>query len=189
MSPAIIEIGIVEMDLTTLKVNRERSHFVRPEKFEISSRCTRLTGITTDHIRAGKRFPEVLASVVKEFTPSEALCCTWGNDADLIARECERHGLRTPLRNLLDLAHLVRGLLLLRDTPSLDWAVAALDLTFAGVRHTAVGDARNTALVHAAVLRRIGQHPDSPAGLHVGPAEAAELSPFAQKLLQAITNH
>ena len=46
MRQEIIEIGVVEMDLQTLEITRERARFVRPRRWEISDRCTELTGIT-----------------------------------------------------------------------------------------------------------------------------------------------
>jgi inhibitor of KinA sporulation pathway (predicted exonuclease) len=186
MRQEVIEIGVVEMDLQTLEITHESSHFVRPKRWEISDRCTELTGITKDDIKDARPFPEVLASLTEEFSPSKALCCTWGNDAGLIASTCQAHGLKTPLRYLLDLARLFEGLFLLKQTASLRSAVDMLDLEFDGVPHGALVDARNTARVHAAVIRRMRREPD-PVAAPVKPAiEAAPITPFGEKLRRVI---
>jgi inhibitor of KinA sporulation pathway (predicted exonuclease) len=186
MRQEIIEIGLVEMDLHTLEITREKSHFVRPKRWEISDRCTNLTGITKEDIRSARPFPEVLAALTDEFSPSRALCCTWGNDAGLIAAACQSQGLRTPLRYLLDLAHLFQGLFLLKQTPGLRSAVGMLDLEFDGVPHGALVDARNTARVHAAVIHRMKRQPVPPPTPARQAAEVAALTPFGEKLRQAL---
>lgn len=186
MQQEIIEVGFVEMDLSTLRITREKSCFVKPKRWEISPRCTKLTGITAADIRTARSFPDVLSSLTKEFSPSTALCCTWGDDAEVIAATCEQHGLRTPLRNLLDLANLVKGLLLLRDSPSLGSAVEALGLKFDGAPHTAMADARNTALIHRAVLQRMRRLSGPLASQADETNEPLDLSSFGQKLRAAL---
>jgi hypothetical protein len=44
MRQEIIENGVVEMDLLTLKLTREAAYFVRPHRWEISDKCAKLTG-------------------------------------------------------------------------------------------------------------------------------------------------
>jgi inhibitor of KinA sporulation pathway (predicted exonuclease) len=182
----IIEIGVVEMDLLTLQITRERSRFIRPRQWEISSKCTDLTGITEDDIQHARPFLEVLDSLTAEFAPSKALCCTWGDDAELIAAAYQSHGLKTPLRNLLNLAQLFKGLFLLTQIASLGRAIAMLGMEFDGVPHGALVDARNTAKVHAAVIRRMRREPDPPAVPFKKPVEMAPRSVFAEKLRQSL---
>lgn len=153
MRQEIIEIGVVAMDPQTLRIIRENSYFVRPKRWEISEHCTELTGITKDDIQRARPFPGVIESLTQEFTPGEALCCAWGNDAGLIASTCQTHGLKTPLRYRRDLSQLLQSAFLLRQTPSLRNAVEILGLEFDDVPHGALADARNTARVHAAVIR------------------------------------
>ncbi|WP_263375313.1 3'-5' exonuclease [Granulicella aggregans] len=185
LSHEIIEIGVVEMDTATLKITRERSYFVRPKRWEISPRCAKLTGITADDIRTARTFPEVIAKVVKEFSPSTALSCTWGDDAALIAAACHRHGLPMPIRNVLDLAPLFQGLFLLKQMASLHNAVLMLGLNFDGVPHGALPDARNTALLHAEVLRRMRREPDPEASVPMTDLPPA-MTAFGEKLLAAL---
>ena len=181
----IIEIGVVEMDPATLKITRERSCFVRPKRWEISPRCTKFTGITSDDIRTARTLPEVIAKVTEEFSPSSALCCTWGDDASLIATACHKNRLRMPFRNVQDLAPLFQSLFLLHEMAGLHSAVSMMGLTFDGVPHGALPDARNTALLHAAVLRRMRKESD-PLPVIEQARGSTELTPFAQKLRRAL---
>jgi len=188
MKQEIIEIGIAEMDLATLAITRERSYFIRPRRWEISPRCTNLTGITKDDIQSGRPFVDVLTALTEEFAPSQALCCTWGNDAALIAAACQTIGLKTPLRNLLDLAYLFQRLFLLKQQASLASATQLLGLNFEGVPHGALVDARNTASVHAAIIRRMRREPDPPLPSVVEPTVLELNSVFAEKLRNACTS-
>ncbi len=42
------------MDLSTLCITQQASHFVRPRRWEISLKCTQLTGITAEDIQSAK---------------------------------------------------------------------------------------------------------------------------------------
>jgi len=59
MKQEIIEVGIVAMDLANLKLLDEASYFVRPRRWEISQKCTMITGITDQDIRSAKPLGEV----------------------------------------------------------------------------------------------------------------------------------
>jgi inhibitor of KinA sporulation pathway (predicted exonuclease) len=182
MRQEIIEIGIVEMNLLTLEIIRERSHFVRPRRWDISERCSDLTGITADDIRHARPFPEVIASVAEEFAPETGLCCTWGNDAAVIASACQSHKLKSPLRNLVDLANLFQRVFLLKDQLSLGSAIGILGLEFQGVPHSALVDARNTATAHAALIRRMRCEADPPPTPVEMSVETLSLSHFGEML-------
>jgi inhibitor of KinA sporulation pathway (predicted exonuclease) len=138
MKQEIIEIGMTELNLITLQTTQEASHFVRPKRWEISSKCTYFTGITTDDIRQACSFPKVLESLTEQFAPSRALWCTWGNDASLIAATCQAHGLKTLLRNLLDLSQLFQCLFQLKQRASLQNAVEVLGMGFDGFLQSAI---------------------------------------------------
>lgn len=186
MKPEIIEIGIVEMDLVTLDITRERSYFIRPRRWQISTLCTNLTGITENDIQSGRPFAQVLTELTEEFAPSQALCGTWGNDAALIAAACQTNGRQNPLRNLLDLAFLFQRLFLLKQQSGLASAIQMLGFDFEGVAHGALVDARNTARAHAAIIRRMRREPDPPSIIE--PARAEPRSIFAEKLSSACTS-
>lgn len=151
----IIEIGLVELDLKSLAILREAAYLIRPRRLEISRRCTRITGIEQQDLKNAPRFPVVLEQLIRDFNPCEKLCCVWGNDLEIFAKACGTYRLRTPFHRGMDLSQVVWDALLLRERPSVKSAVQRLELPFDGVAHTALADARNTAHVHAELLRRI----------------------------------
>jgi inhibitor of KinA sporulation pathway (predicted exonuclease) len=186
MQPEIIEIGVVEMDLQTLETTRENSYFVRPKRWEITERCTELTGIIKDDIQNARPFPAVIEALKEEFVPGKAQCCAWGHDASLIASTCQAHGFKTPLRYRMDMSRLVQELFLLKQTPGLRDAVEMLGLDFDGVPHGALVDAQNTARVHAALIHRMRREPDP---IRSPVKQLIEMSPitfFGEKLRRAI---
>ena len=182
----IIEVGVIEMDLETLNITREAAYFVRPRRWEVSSACTQLTGITSADIQSARPFAEVLTTLTEQFQPSGKICGTWGEDAALIARTCNSQGIKSPLRNLLDVSQFFQRALLLRQQVGLGKAVEMLGFDFDGVPHGALADARNTAWVHAAIIRRMRREADSPPLPARERKEVAGLSVFAEKLRQCL---
>jgi inhibitor of KinA sporulation pathway (predicted exonuclease) len=182
MQPEIIEVGIVEMDLVTLSITKEASYFVRPRRWEISPECTKLTGITTEDIRKAKPLDEVLVLLTKQFQPATKPCCAWGDDFSVIARKCTSLGLISPFRRSIDLSKIFQGAFVTKDQASLVAAIQMLGLEFDGIPHGALPDARNTAYLHASILRRMRREPDPAAAPAAELNEVSSLSPFAQKL-------
>jgi DNA polymerase III epsilon subunit-like protein len=56
----IIEIGAVEVDLNSLEIARKAAYLLRPRHLDIGSRCTRITGISTEDLKSARAFQEVL---------------------------------------------------------------------------------------------------------------------------------
>jgi inhibitor of KinA sporulation pathway (predicted exonuclease) len=185
MQQEIIEIGIVEMDLAKLDISQEASYFVRPRRWEISPKCTMLTGITDDDIRRATPLNDVLGVITKNFQPTNKPCCTWGDDLLVIERTCSSAGLVSPFRRPVDLSKVFQGAFVTKDQVSLSAAIQMLGLEFDGVPHGALPDARNTARLHAAILRRMRREPDPEPIPAVETNEVAPLSPFAQRLATA----
>jgi inhibitor of KinA sporulation pathway (predicted exonuclease) len=122
----------------------------------------------------------------EKFNPANKPCFTWGDDVSVMARTCKSLGLVSPFRRPIDLAKIFNGVFATKEQTSLGKAIQMLGLEFDGVPHGALPDARNTAHVHASVLRRMRREPDpvaSPVGVRV---ETVSLSPFAQKLSQCL---
>ena len=103
MNQEIIEVGIVAMDLADLKLLDEASYFVRPRRWEISQKCTKITGITDQDIRNAKPLGEVVRALTKRFQPEGKPCCTWGEDVPIFARACGAVGLVNPFGRAIDL--------------------------------------------------------------------------------------
>jgi 3'-5' exoribonuclease 1 len=154
----IIEIGIVEMDLSTLAITCEAQYFVRPSgRWEISGYCTKITGITKSDIIRADSLEEVLKGLEPRFQPDGKRTAAWGNDVAVLKNACASANLESPFRRSLDLSQLFRELFLLPDRLSLEAALQHLGMTFEGIKHGALPDARNEARLHSAVLRGIRQ--------------------------------
>ncbi len=79
----------------------------------------------------------------------------WGEDGPILARACRHHRVRMPFRRSIDLSQIVRQVLLLENLTSLRTALELLGLEFDGCAHMALADAKNTALLHAEIIRRL----------------------------------
>jgi inhibitor of KinA sporulation pathway (predicted exonuclease) len=169
--PEIIEIAAVELEVTSLQIVRERSYLVRPQR-EISRRCTKITGLTSEDFKGAAPFREVIAEIGSEW-PGRATSIAWGEDGPILTRACRQHRVRMPFRRFIDLSQIVRQALLFENQLSLRAALGLLGLQFDGCAHMALADARNTARLHAEVIRRLrAPGPD--------PAPASEVSGPAQ---------
>ena len=151
--PEIIEIGIVELDIASLRIVRERDYLVRPHR-DISRRCTKITGLTNEAFKGAKPFTDVIAGIGSEW-PGRAISIAWGEDGATLTRACRQHRVRMPFRRSIDLSQLVRQALLFENQLSLRAALELLGLAFDGCAHTALADARNTARLHAEIMRRL----------------------------------
>ena len=112
---------------------------------------------------------------------SSAAC--GADDADLLSAACQSFGMRSPLRNVVDLGQLFWRLFVLRQRPSVQNATEILGLRFNGVPHTALADARNTALIHAEIVRRVREQPVSSAVIAETRREPENSTVFAEKLM------
>lgn len=193
MRPEIIEIGVVLMDLGSLEICAEASHFVRPKRWEISDKCAKLTGITTTDIQSAKPFDVVIGEITESFQPKGKLCVTWGaSDTSAIADACRQYGLVSPFRNHCDIDHLFKRNFLFRDSVSLREAVSFLGLTFDGFPHGALPDARNTAYVHAAIIRRLRNEvvpPSTPSKEEILPAPISDFGAKLSRSLESLSRN
>jgi inhibitor of KinA sporulation pathway (predicted exonuclease) len=151
--PEIIEIGIVELDLSSLRIVRERDYLVRPHR-DISRRCTKITGLTNEDFRGAKPFTDVIARIGSEW-PGRATSIAWGEDGPTLRRACRQESVRMPFRRFIDLSQMVRQTLLFENQLSLRAAPELLGLQFDGCAHMALADARNTARLHTEIMRRL----------------------------------
>ena len=145
MSPEPIEIGLVEADVETLEVLRERRFLVRPTRSEVSSFCEGLTGLSGGDLRKdGRRFEEAIRSIAKEFGVGSKACVAWGNDWSAIQAECALRGVANPFppEHAINLGGLYA--LLAGGTSRIGQVQAVEDLGvgFVGRPHGAVADAR-----------------------------------------------
>lgn len=182
----IIEIGVVEMDLTSFAIVREAQHFVRPTGlWEISEYCTKITGITRSDIIPAYSLEDVLKKLENQFEFSGKRTVAWGHDVSVIKQACRSAKLDCPFRHPMDLSSLCRDLFFLSGQPSLESALELMGMEFEGVQHGALPDARNTARLHGGILQEFSESRCR----NVVPTKSElmepQLSPFATKLALA----
>ncbi len=100
----------------------------------------------------------------------------------MISKICTSLGLVSPFRRPIDLSKVFQGAFTTKDQVSLSAALQMLDLKFDGIAHGALPDAKNTARIHASILRRMRRELDPVPLQVIERTEVASLSPFAQKL-------
>jgi len=186
MQQEIIEIGVVAMDLNDLRILHEASYFVRPRRWEISLKCTQLTGITHEDVRGASSLGDVLQAVSSRFQPKDVPCCTWGDDVSVLAKACRSQGLVSPFRRPIDLAVVFQGAFAMNDRVGLKTATEMLDLAFDGFAHGALPDARNTALIHRELLRRLRRLSEQTISKDSHEIAPQPLSQFAQTLIRSL---
>jgi len=183
----IIEIGLVELDPVSLLIRREASYLVRPRQLEISRRCSAITGITRCDLIGARPLREVIAKIAGEW-PSKSTCFAWGEDEEVFVRACRAHRVPVPFRRFVDLSRTFQRMLLLSQQASVRRAIEALGLPFDGCEHMALSDARNTARIHAEILRRLrsAEPPAAPRPRTVSPCEPTWFGQLLQQSLLAI---
>jgi inhibitor of KinA sporulation pathway (predicted exonuclease) len=183
----IIEIGLVELDPTSLNINREASYLVRPRQLDISFRCTAITGITRCDLIGARPLREVIAKIAGEW-PSKSTCFAWGEDEEVFVRACRAHQVPAPFRRFVDLSRTFQRMFLLSQQTSVRRATEALGLLFDGCEHMALADARNAARIHAEILRRLRstEPPATPRPKIVSPCKLTWFGQLLQQSLLAI---
>lgn len=182
MQQEIIEVGIVALDLNELEIVGEASYYVRPRRWEISPMCTEITGITEEDIRSARPLGEVLETLKERFQPRGKPCYAWGEDISILAQKCSSIKLASPFGRSLDLSRILQAAFAAKEQMGLKAATEMLGIDFDGFAHGALPDARNTARVHASILRRLRREPDPIDRPSLAGTTAVALSPFAQKL-------
>ena len=148
--------------------------------------CTQLTGITHENVRTASSLRDVLDVLSKRFEPTGIPCCTWGEDVSILAKACKTSGLVSPFGRSIDLSVVFQGIFAMKERVGLKTATEILGIEFDGFAHGALPDARNTALVHQSLLRRLRCEPDPTTSAVLRVVEPHSLSPFARKLTRSL---
>lgn len=186
----IIEIGLVELDTASLNITREANYLVRPHLIDMALATSALTGIPRADLLKASNFRDVIEKISIDW-PAKATCFAWGADGEILSRACHEHGIKVPFRRFVDLGQQVQNTFLLLQPLSVRNTIEALDLPFDGAMHMAVADARNTARIHAEIIRRI-RSCDPPPILHLDGDLVAEVTWFSKALqssLAALERH
>jgi inhibitor of KinA sporulation pathway (predicted exonuclease) len=156
----IIQLGVVELDTVSLEIGRTADWLARPRNWDgITPFCTSLTGITRDAVKdKGRPWPEVAATFRNTFGPANKVVLGWGRDDIDIAATCADYSIADPMAgcDYVNVAQLYRMLMGSGSAKvGLEDAMDNLSLQWPGRQHDALVDARATAIVWAAMARRL----------------------------------
>lgn len=155
----IIEIGavMVERQRDQFKVVDEFQSFVRPVRHpRLTAFCTALTSITQSDVSAAPRFVDAVALFKSWLYRYDGFVfCSWGDyDLNQLRQDCDFHRVPNPIGaphvNLKRAFTEAQGL---KKKPGLGEAIACAGLTFEGVHHRGIDDARNIARLLPLVFR------------------------------------
>ena len=151
----IIEVGICEIDMTTLAVGDPVSFLVRPSVSRISPFCTALTTLTQEMVDAsGQTFAEACRALEERFDARARVWASYGEyDRRMFEQQCRRTAVPYPFGprhlNVKTLAGLALGL---GREIGLDAMLDHLGLPLEGTHHRGGDDARNIARILAYLL-------------------------------------
>jgi inhibitor of KinA sporulation pathway (predicted exonuclease) len=152
----IISIGLARLDLSSLSIVKKQVYLVRPARSSISAFCTELTGLTLEKLRKeGRPLNEVIGSIRKEWGPLNRLCVAWGEDGAWLTAECNRIGLKSPFRNMLNLSVFIQVVEQVHKGVSLEERLLKEGLLPDHPLHDAGVDAANLARLAGAIIQRI----------------------------------
>ncbi|MED1566713.1 exonuclease [Bacillus paramycoides] len=145
----IVDIGAVKIEASTMKIMGEFSELVKPSA-QLTRHTTKLTGITKQDLVGVGSFPQIIEKFI-QFVGDEYTFISWGKeDYRFLSQDCTLHGVECPCmekESRFDLQKFVFQAYeeLFEHTPSLQFAVEQLGLTWQGRQHRALADAENTA--------------------------------------------
>ena len=152
----IIEIGVCAVDLASLERVEKRSILIKPVRSEVSEFCTRLTTLTSDHLKGAGSLGDATRILKKELFSQERLWASWGDyDRRQFERVCKEQGIGYPFGiSHLNVKTLFAVALGSERELGLDEAYARLGLPLEGTHHRGADDAWNIAGVLCRLLRR-----------------------------------
>ena len=145
-----IQIGIVEWNPTTLKVERTEDIFIKPKLSRISECCTNLTGINHHMTKKARPLHEVCNSLRKHYGGIRKPWMAWGDDKTALQEACSKLGAALPFEGpYIDLGLMWTILYGSAKSVGLRKAMTLSGLEFIGTPHRALDDAINTTKLFA----------------------------------------
>lgn len=146
----IIEIGICNLIIESGEIIDKQSIYILPERSEISSFCTNLTGITTNLVNEkGISFSLACKKIIDEYEPFGRVWGSYGEfDRSQLIKQCKDFDINYPL----GLTHInIKSLLALkrkfRKGRGMKSALISIGETLEGKHHNGADDAYNTAKI------------------------------------------
>jgi inhibitor of KinA sporulation pathway (predicted exonuclease) len=154
-----LEIGITEVDLFDLKINRSRSMYIIPQNSTISEFCTKLTGITPGQIAgAGVSFIRAVHTLKQTFRIHNRHWISWGDyDKDQLQRDCDRNNLvykKIFFKRHINFKTVFAMLYGLPKELGVEAALTHIGLKFIGQLHSGKDDSYNIARLYIHTLEK-----------------------------------
>jgi inhibitor of KinA sporulation pathway (predicted exonuclease) len=157
-SQEVIEIGIVTLDLRTLKIIKPKAtSYVYNSQMRISKFCEELTGINKGTLKTNGSSLETTFQHLKDhFKVHKIPWGSWGNfDRQHLGRECHRKNIEYPFcRTHINLKHQFSMLKGVYYSCSVSTALDLLNMSFEGTPHSGLDDAFNVARILANLLEQ-----------------------------------
>lgn len=152
----IIEIGLAVVDIKELKIVKNSSILIKPQRSKVSKFCTKLTTLTQDQVDKGVSFQEAMKLLKSEFKSNDRTFVSWGDyDRKMFERNCRDYNVQYPFGprhlNLKNCFTMLHGL---EREPGMDDALLHLKLKLEGTHHRGIDDAKNIANIFLNTLTK-----------------------------------
>lgn len=152
----IIEIGIAEVNIKELKIVKNDSIIIRPQRSRISKFCTKLTTLTQEIVDQGMVFQAACAILKRDYNSNNRTFISWGDyDRKMFQKNCNDYSIQYPFGprhlNLKNSFTMMHGL---DREPGMDTALAHLKMKLDGTHHRGIDDARNIANIFIHTLKK-----------------------------------
>ncbi len=156
----IIEIGVVLLDVRTLKLGTARQMLIKPTRSTVSVFCTRLTGISQEEAANGIDHSEACAILRREHESDRRLWASYGDyDRRMFERCCAELNVPYPFGpGHLNVKTLLAVTLVLPCEVNLETALGRTGLQFIGRAHCGKDDAFNVGRLLAVLMERGREH-------------------------------
>ena len=158
--PEIIQIGIAELNLKTLKRTRSDSWYVKNEFGDISEYCTSITGITQDLLnKKGFILQDAARLASRKYGTKNKSWFSWGSDKRAHDEDCIKKSVEPFFSNaFVDAGLLYNQISGASTATSLKSMADKLNVQFEGQAHDAKIDAEVLCDVWAQLLICFRQH-------------------------------
>ena len=151
----IIEIGICELDLKTLKRSNKNGLIIKPENSAVSEFCTELTSLTQNDVDKGIKLEEACDIIRNDYYSQSYIWSSYGEyDHQMFRKECHIKKVKYPFSNKhIDLKVLFAVLQGLPKPVGMKKALNICKIELEGTHHRGVDDAWNIANILAHMLK------------------------------------
>jgi inhibitor of KinA sporulation pathway (predicted exonuclease) len=152
----IIEIGITEVDIQSLKLLRTKSILVKPQSSKISQFCTELTTLTQSQVDSGLTLFQACEELKLRFKSLSRMWLSWGDyDRNQFTKNCRDYNIKYPFNkrhmNIRSMFSILYGF---EEEPNMEEALEYLELPLIGVPHRGDDDSKNIANIFISLLRK-----------------------------------